>query len=93
MWYQPIKFEDIVEMAVKTGMKKHGLPPKVKTFLDSQVRIATRLLAFSCAYKLHYSVSIFIRRKRWGEGSVGNSIRQVVLGPIIFEHKYSQGGT
>ncbi|CAE6412130.1 unnamed protein product [Rhizoctonia solani] len=34
--YEPIKFEDILDMAIKNGAPKHGLPIKLKAFLDSQ---------------------------------------------------------
>ncbi|QRV87684.1 hypothetical protein RhiJN_15702 [Ceratobasidium sp. AG-Ba] len=34
--YEPIKFEDLFDMAVSNGAPKHGLQIKLKAFLDSQ---------------------------------------------------------
>lgn len=34
--YEPIKFEDIMDMAIENGVPKHGLQVKLKAFLDSQ---------------------------------------------------------
>ncbi|QRV72813.1 hypothetical protein RhiJN_00827 [Ceratobasidium sp. AG-Ba] len=34
--YEPIKFEDLFDMAVLNGVPKHGLQIKLKAFLDSQ---------------------------------------------------------
>lgn len=34
--YEPIKFEDILNMAVENGIPKYGLQIKLKAFLDSQ---------------------------------------------------------
>ncbi|KAJ1309076.1 hypothetical protein OPQ81_004755 [Rhizoctonia solani] len=34
--YEPIKFEDILNMALENGVPKHGLSAKLKAFLDSQ---------------------------------------------------------
>ncbi|KAG9120928.1 hypothetical protein FRC07_003335 [Ceratobasidium sp. 392] len=36
--YEPIKFEDIFEMALANGIPKHGLQIKLKSFLDSQLQ-------------------------------------------------------
>ncbi|CAE7190944.1 unnamed protein product [Rhizoctonia solani] len=34
--YEPIKFEDILDMAIESGIPQHGLQVKLKAFLDSQ---------------------------------------------------------